>query len=178
MRPGLPATTMRRAWSCSSMSSRRPSWGTARVSSSGCSTSIEHRNANPGRNHRCGVARFPDGDRGGHVRRALAVRRARPSQRGDCRRGDPGGCGAPSRHLGRRDDLRRHAARRRLSAQGAADRRCGVGGGTPTRGSTIAIGHAWLAEEDIEDRMTGLFRTRLARYSSGSAWLVEYALHI
>lgn len=47
-----------------------------------------------------------------------------------------------------------------------------------TPGSTIAIGHAWLAEEDIEDRMTGLFRTRLARYSSGSAWLVEYALHI
>lgn len=47
MRPGLPATTMRRAWSCSSMSSRRPSWGTARVSSSGCSTSMEHRNATP-----------------------------------------------------------------------------------------------------------------------------------
>ena len=174
MRPGLPATTMRRAWSCSSMSSRRPSWGIARVSyrvaALRWSTGTQPRSQSS--------LRFPDGDRGGHVRRALAVRRARPSQRGDCRRGDPGGCGAPSRHLGRRDDLRRHTARRRLSAQGAADRRCGVGGGTPTPGSTSAIGHAWLAEEDIEDRMTGLFRTRLARYSSGSAWLVEYALHI
>jgi len=33
----------------------------------------------------------------------------------------------------------------------------------PTPGSTIAIGHVRRAEEDIEDRMTGLFRTRLAR---------------
>ena len=33
----------------------------------------------------------------------------------------------------------------------------------PTTGSTIAIGHVRRAEEDIEDRMTGLFRTRLAR---------------
>lgn len=48
----------------------------------------------------------------------------------------------------------------------------------PLREARLSIGHAWLAEEDIEDRMTGLFRTPLACYSSGSAWLVEYALHI
>lgn len=33
----------------------------------------------------------------------------------------------------------------------------------PNRGSTIQIGHVRRAEEEIEDRMTGLFRTRLAR---------------
>jgi hypothetical protein len=33
----------------------------------------------------------------------------------------------------------------------------------PALGSTITIGHVRRAEEEIEDRMTGLFRTRLAR---------------
>lgn len=33
----------------------------------------------------------------------------------------------------------------------------------PTAGSTINVGHVRRAEEEIEDRMTGLFRTRLTR---------------
>lgn len=33
----------------------------------------------------------------------------------------------------------------------------------PTAGSTIDVGHVRRAEEEIEDRMTGLFRTRLTR---------------
>lgn len=36
----------------------------------------------------------------------------------------------------------------------------------PNSGSTIKIGHVRRAEEEIEDRMRGLFRTRLARVTS------------
>lgn len=118
------------------------------------------------------------GDRGGHIGRAFAVRRARPSQRGDCRRGDPGT--AEHHHVTWADETIfaaiELAAGYPHKVQLIGDAAWEVA--RPTPGSTIAIGHAWLAEEDIEDRMTGLFRTRLARYSSGSAWLVEYALHI
>jgi hypothetical protein len=36
----------------------------------------------------------------------------------------------------------------------------------PESGDTIVVGHVRQAEEDIEERMTGLFRTRLARTTS------------
>lgn len=36
----------------------------------------------------------------------------------------------------------------------------------PSRGSTINAGHVRRAEEEIEDRMTGLFRTRLTRVTT------------
>lgn len=35
--------------------------------------------------------------------------------------------------------------------------------GRPSAGSTINVGHVRRAEEEIEDRATGLFRTRLTR---------------